>query len=73
MAKTRQEVRQQDARDIAAMALKAATDVINAQSLDAGIALAACVHAGYWLLAEARAQSLLCVAPLEAMGMQEEA
>lgn len=73
MAKTRQEVREGDARDIARQAFNAAADVINGQSLDMGIALAAAAMVGRWMQAEVDAVSLLGVTKLEATSTNKEA
>ena len=73
MAKSRQEVREGDARDIARQAFNAAADVINGQSLDMGIALAASAMVGRWMQAEVDTQTLLGISKFEAISTGNEA
>lgn len=73
MARTRQEVREGDAREIARRAFNAAADVINGQSLDKGIALAAAAMVSRWMQAEVDTQALLGVSKLEAISTNNEA
>ena len=73
MARTRQEVRDGDAREIARRAFNAAADVINGQSLDMGIALAAAAMVGHWMQAEVDAASLLGVTKPEEISTGNEA
>lgn len=61
MAKSKQEVREDDAREIARRAFNAAADVINNLSLDMGVALAASVQVAHWMQAEVDVQTILGV------------
>lgn len=71
MTTDKQEVRAKDAQEIARRAYNAAVDVINCQSLDLGIALAACALVSNWLQGEVDSRTLLGVAKLEKIAMRD--